>query len=285
MAALSKYARRRVVALKRDGLTNSAIVLILEREGILTDTRVVQRLYKRFCETGSIARKSGSGRPTLLTATVLRVIEEMMQSDDETTALQLQRRLRQQGADISLTTILRGRRKLGWTFHRSAYCQLIREVNKQKRLEWARDHLADDFSDVIWSDETTVQLETHKRFCCRKKGERPRAKPRAKHPVKVHVWAGIGWHGPTRVCVFEGCMNADLYVQILQEALLPTLSRPEYANGHRFMQDNDPKHTSRKAAEFFAENGVNWWRTPPESPDANPIENLWHELKVILYYK
>ena len=22
-----------------------------------------------------------------------------------------------------------------------------------------------------------------------------------------------------------------------------------------------------------------WWKTPPESPDANPIENVWHELK------
>ena len=27
------------------------------------------------------------------------------------------------------------------------------------------------------------------------------------------------------------------------------------------------------------ENEVNWWQTPPESPDINPIENLWHELK------
>ena len=45
------------------------------------------------------------------------------------------------------------------------------------------------------------------------------------------------------------------------------------------MQDNDPKHTSRRAKKFFEDN-INWWRTPPGSPDANPIENLWHELKV-----
>ena len=45
------------------------------------------------------------------------------------------------------------------------------------------------------------------------------------------------------------------------------------------MQDNDPKHTSRLARQFMNDNGVYWWKTPPESPDANPIENLWHELK------
>ncbi len=37
--------------------------------------------------------------------------------------------------------ILRGRRQLGWTYRGSAYCQLIRQANKVKRLEWARAHL------------------------------------------------------------------------------------------------------------------------------------------------
>ena len=74
-------------------------------------------------------------------------------------------------------------------------------------------------------------------------------------------------------------MNADLYVQILEECLLPFLQQT-YPDGHCFMQDNDPKHTSLRARQFFNQNNVNWWKTPPESPDANPIENLWHELKV-----
>ena len=45
------------------------------------------------------------------------------------------------------------------------------------------------------------------------------------------------------------------------------------------MQDNDPKHTSRIAKDYFEDNSINWWKTPAECPDFNPIENLWHELK------
>ena len=70
-----------------------------------------------------------------------------------------------------------------------------------------------------------------------------------------------------------------MYVEILERTLLPYI-HDTFPYGYcRFMQDNDPKHTSRFAQQFMMSAGVNWWATPPESPDCNPIENLWHELK------
>ena len=271
----SDYAKQRILALFWKGYKVSAIVeyLVLE-DGIRTSKQGVRMFLKHFRATNSIARKPGSGLPPKLSHEIQKVLEDTMREDDETTATQLQAKLSTMDVHVSLATIVRNRLALGWTYRGSAYCQLIRNENKLRRLNWASTYLHDNFEDVIWSDETTVQLETHRRHCYRKQGERARAK----HPVKVHVWAAISRKGATEVCIFDGIMDASLYCEILDRTLVPFIQQ-QFPTTHRFMQDNDPKHTSRAAKEFFAKSGINWWKTPPESPDSNPIENLWHELK------
>ena len=48
------------------------------------------------------------------------------------------------------------------------------------------------------------------------------------------------------------------------------------------MQDNNPKHVSKLGQEYLTTNNINWWRTPPDLPDMNLIENLWNEMKEYL---
>ena len=43
-------------------------------------------------------------------------------------------------------------------------------------------------------------------------------------------------------------MDAPLYIQVLQQTLLPFLQQT-YPEGHRFMADNDPKHMSNEAKD------------------------------------
>lgn len=186
----TEYEKRRMVFLWKEGYKAPTIAKIVRREGIVASRRGIDKFLRLFAVRHTIARRPGSGRPSKITTEVKQEVERIMQEDDETTATQLHQLLLQRGYDVSIRTVLRCRTALGWTFRGSAYCQLIREVNKVKRVAWARQYLNEStngFMNVIWTDECTVQLETHRRFCCRKRGQPARNKPRC---VCVYDYVG-----------------------------------------------------------------------------------------------
>ena len=110
-----------------------------------------------------------------------QLVETQMRSNDETTAVQLHALLTSKGYAMSLSTVLRCRRALGWAFRGSTYCQMIHEANRAKRLQWAtayRHKVETGFQGNMFTDEMSVQLESHCRFCCRKRKEHPKPEPR-----------------------------------------------------------------------------------------------------------
>ena len=70
--------------------------------------------------------------------------------------------------------------------------------------------------------------------------------------------------------------------KIVSSGLLPFIQET-FPDGHRFQQDNDRKHTGRREKTFMENNSINCWKMLPESPDLNPIELVWQELKHFLH--
>jgi hypothetical protein len=75
-------------------------------------------------------------------------------------------------------------------------------------------------------------------------------------------------------------MDGKLYVEILNDDLLGSLDDLEINKRDvYFQQDNDPKHTSGVATDWFRRKKVDTLSWPPSSPDMNIIENIWDYLE------
>jgi transposase len=69
-------------------------------------------------------------------------------------------------------------------------------------------------------------------------------------------------------------MDSAYYIGILQDHLIPA-ARRKYGKRWRYQQDNDPKHRSGVTKQFLEEEVPEVIDWPSNSPDANPVENLW----------
>ena len=96
-----------------------------------------------------------------------------MKRNDEFTSRELKANVAEAcQVDVSAVTIRRARRKLGWKKENARYWQFIWEPNKIKRLAFCLKAFSekDNFENVIFTDETSVQIEQYARICFRRNG-------------------------------------------------------------------------------------------------------------------
>lgn len=233
-------------------------------------------------------RKPGSGRPSVISRELKIKIKELLRKKPTLTAKQIKSTFPEL-QQVSVRTIQHACLKdLKLPSRKMAKKPLLNERMKAQRLEFAmqyRNWSANDWKKVMFSDESHFELRFgNQGDRCRRPVGSDRfdssfTKKTVKHPQKVMAWACFSWKGRGGIEFLDQgeMMNGIRYLRVLEDKLEYFMQ--SHGTTH-FLQDGAPCHKAKIVTRWFeARPNISLIRWPGNSPDLNPIENVWSWMK------
>ena len=279
-AEIPKEVRYGVVIDREHGLSFRKIG---EKHGISHST--AQYIYKRYMQHKTLDSLPRSGRPGISNERDRRALVNLVKKNRRLSSNELSLSWQlSNGRRASARTVRRITRNEGFEWKLATKKPRLNKKSKKKRLDFCKRY--QNWSETNWqrvffSDEMNIEVDDRK---CRPMLRRKRNEKYLEECVQestrkgsgsIGIWAVLTYQGVLFFHLYEGRLDAERYIDILGNCLLPAIDFFRSEDKIIFQQDNAPCHRARIIKDWFEENEVDLLEWPAYSPDLNCIENLW----------
>ncbi|GMS98954.1 hypothetical protein PENTCL1PPCAC_21129, partial [Pristionchus entomophagus] len=188
------------------------------------------------------------------------------------------------GIVIKRGVLRRLKEMMGLKTYKEISVPLMTDDQMTKRFLFVYEQITkgEDFKNWIWSDESTFSLRSYRRnITSSNMFDKRRKSGVKKFPTRVMFWGCITWDGPGSISFMEQGETVDgpTYLGIIEDFLLPFVDRWIGRSRAVFQQDGAPGHTAKTTMKQLKRWNLEVPQWPPSSPDCNPIEYCWKDLK------
>ncbi len=250
----------------------------------------VHNIIQRFRESGTISVRKGQSRKTLLDARDLRALRRHCITYRNATVMKITTWAQEYfQKTLSVNTIHRDFRHCRLKLYRSKKKPYLNMIQKRRRFLWAKAHLkwtVAKWKTVLWSDSDESKFEVlfgklgHHVIRTKEDKDNPSCYQRSvQKPASLMVWVCMSTCGMGSLHVWKGTINAERYIQVLEQHMLPSRRRLFQGRPCIFQHDNARPHTASITTSWLRRRRIWVLKWPACSPDLSPIENIWRIIK------